>query len=129
MWRRRHRSKIQRRSPISSRSPPWSRNSAAPRPPCGLTGPIPIVTTPPPPKFRLAGDTAGFAPAGPCFAQHFGRELAARGGHLLLTEDRHPMIPAVIAHGYGLFSARYGNIYNVRQLKELFEQAVGRRPP
>src|SRR5258708_6063380 len=72
----------------------------------------------PAPKFRFNIETDRFATAGSCFAQHFGRELAGRGGHLVLAEDRHPLlIPEDAGHGYGLFSARYGNLYNTRQLR------------
>jgi hypothetical protein len=84
----------------------------------------------PAPKFRFNLRADWFATAGSCFAQHFGRELAARGGNLMLAEDRHPLlIPEDAGHGYGVFSARYGNLYNTRQLKELLDQAFGLRPP
>ncbi len=83
----------------------------------------------PNPRFQFALATDKFATAGSCFAQHFGRELVARGGQLLMTETRHPLIDAGADHGYGLFSARYGNLYNTTQLRELFEQACGVRPP
>lgn len=83
----------------------------------------------PAPKFQFRLDLERFGTAGSCFAQHFGRELVARGGQLLLAEARHPLVPETAGHGYGVFSGRYGNIYNTRQLRELFEQALGVRPP
>ena len=70
-----------------------------------------------------------FAPAGSCFAQHFARELAARGGRVLAVESRHPLEPADAALGYGVFPARFGNIYTARHLRELLEQAFGERDP
>lgn len=70
-----------------------------------------------------------FATSGSCFAQHFAKSLAARGGNVLFTETRPHLIPATADHGYGQFSARYGNIYTTRQLLELLSQAVGHRPP
>lgn len=77
-------------------------------------------------KFAFAaGDL--FAPAGSCFAQHFARELAARGGRVLATETRHPLEPADRDLGYGVFPARFGNIYTARHLRELLEQALGER--
>ena len=79
-------------------------------------------------KFTFSPKIA-FATAGSCFAQHFGRELAKRGGMLLISEARHPLIPASADHGYGTFSGRFGNIYTVRQLRELLEQALGLRAP
>jgi hypothetical protein len=77
-------------------------------------------------KFDLTQDR--FATAGSCFAQHFARELRKAGGKYVESEPRHPLIPEGSGHGYGLFSARYGNIYTVRQLRELLEQAFGVRP-
>jgi len=70
-----------------------------------------------------------FATSGSCFAQHFGRQLMARGGKVMFAETKHPLIPASYGHGYDVFSARYGNIYTTRQLLELLQQATGRRAP
>ncbi len=72
--------------------------------------------------------TDSFVTAGSCFAQHFANRLTARGGNVLIAEQRHPMVPESCEHGYGLFSARYGNIYTVRQLLEMLEQAFRIRP-
>jgi len=76
--------------------------------------------------FDLAVDR--FATAGSCFAQHFARELRKAGGKYVESEPLHPLIPETSGHGYGLFSARYGNIYTTRQLRELLEQAFGLSP-
>ena len=76
--------------------------------------------------FDLAKDR--FATAGSCFAQHFARALREAGGLYAESETRHPLVPEDAGHGYGLFSARYGNIYTTRQLRELLEQALGERP-
>lgn len=67
------------------------------------------------------------ATAGSCFAQHIARHLAKSGFHFLVTETAHPIVPAEAAlrHGYGQFSARYGNIYTARQLLQLFDRAFG----
>jgi hypothetical protein len=78
-------------------------------------------------KFAFSPEN-NFVTAGSCFAQHFAKQLTARGGNVLVGEQRHPLIPEASEHGYGLFSARYGNIYTVRQLLELLEQAFGIRP-
>jgi GSCFA family protein len=77
--------------------------------------------------FDLSQDC--FATGGSCFAQHFGRELRRMGGRLCAAETRHPLMAEDAQHGYDLFSARYGNIYTTRQLRELVEQAFGLRPP
>lgn len=71
------------------------------------------------------------ATAGSCFAQHIARHLAASGFHYLVTETAHPIIPAEAgkAAGYGLYTARYGNIYTTLQLVQLFDRAYGRFEP
>jgi hypothetical protein len=79
-------------------------------------------------KFTF-GPADRFATAGSCFAQHLARHLETRGVELLVAEARHPLVRQDSGHGYGLFSARYGNIYTVRHLRELVEQALGARPP
>lgn len=74
---------------------------------------------------------AKIATAGSCFAQHIGRELKGRGLHYLDYEPAPPFLNAEDADrlGYGIYSCRYGNIYTVRQLKQLFDEAFGRRTP
>jgi len=80
-------------------------------------------------KFTFDISADNFATAGSCFSQHFGREVARRGGRLVTTETRHPLVRPVPNDGYDLFSARYGNIYTTRQLCELIDQAFGFREP
>ena len=67
------------------------------------------------------------AAAGSCFAQHIARHLRAAGFQYLVTETAHPIVPAGLAepYGYGLFTARFGNIYTARQLLQLFQRAYG----
>lgn len=79
-------------------------------------------------KFTFA-PADRFATAGSCFAQHLARSLEARGVELVVAEARHPLVREDSGHGYGIFSARYGNIYTVRHLRELIEQALGIREP
>lgn len=76
--------------------------------------------------FKIDRSTR-IATAGSCFAQHIARYLSNSGFCYLVTERAHPMIPKVVAekHQYGLFSARYGNIYTTRQLLQLFKRAQG----
>ncbi len=57
--------------------------------------------------------------AGSCFAQHIARTLSARGFGYLVTEPGPP------EEGYGLYPARFGNIYTVRQLRQTFQRAYG----
>jgi len=71
------------------------------------------------------------ATAGSCFAQHVARHLAASGFNYLVTERAHPIIDpaAARAAGYGLYTARYGNIYTTLQLVQLVDRAYGRFAP
>jgi hypothetical protein len=81
-------------------------------------------------KFAIDKETR-IATAGSCFAQHIGRRLAARGFNVLDYEPAPPKIRPELAQnfGYGLFSARYGNIYLVRQLLQLAREALGQWTP
>lgn len=69
--------------------------------------------------------------AGSCFAQHITRHLRARQLRLVDTEPAHPLLPEATAAacGYGLYSARYGNIYTSRQLLQLLRRCEGRFQP
>lgn len=71
------------------------------------------------------------ATAGSCFAQHIARNLRARGFTVIDTEPAPwGLAPeAAAAHGYGIYSARFGNIYTARQLLELLREAFAPEPP
>jgi hypothetical protein len=71
------------------------------------------------------------ATAGSCFAQHIARHLRTAGFNYYVLEPGHPILPAEIRekHNYGLFSARFGNIYTARQLWQLFRRAYGELTP
>ena len=71
--------------------------------------------------------TTKVATAGSCFAQHIARHLKLNGFNYYVTETGHPVLPETVrlANNYGLFSARYGNIYTARQLLQLFQRAYG----
>ena len=73
-------------------------------------------------KFRIARDEK-IVTAGSCFAQHVARYLTAQGFNHHITEDAHPILAQAIAekHNYGMFAARYGNIYTARQLLQLLQ--------
>ncbi|MEJ0046377.1 MAG: GSCFA domain-containing protein [Rhodospirillales bacterium] len=62
------------------------------------------------------------AAAGSCFAQHIARHLKASGYNFLQAEP--PLSPTE-----PVFSARYGNIYTVRQLRQLLAGAYGLHRP
>lgn len=86
----------------------------------------PVVEAP----FRFAARDE-VATAGSCFAQHIGRYLKSSGCNYLVTEEPHSFIgpQATEALNYGIYSARYGNIYTSRQLLQLFDRAYGRFAP
>lgn len=80
------------------------------------------------PKFRLRpGDRV--ATAGSCFAQNIGRYIRPSALHLVDVEPPPDKMPDRVAErfGYGLYSARYGNIYTARQLRQLLEDAIAGR--
>lgn len=75
------------------------------------------------PKFRITRKHR-IATAGSCFAQHVGRTLRRAGFNVLDAEPGPAVPPAALnAYGYGLYSARYGNIYTTRQLRQLLQEA------
>ncbi len=82
------------------------------------------------PKFRVTGDMR-IATAGSCFAQHVGRALRGAGLDVIDAEPLPATVsdPTAQKFGYRLYSARYGNIYTARQLRQLFEEATGRFEP
>lgn len=80
-------------------------------------------------KFDIAPG-ASVATAGSCFAQHLGRHLRARF-RFVDTEPAPPDLPreARPTFGYGLFSARYGNVYSAAHLRQLAAEALGAFTP
>lgn len=82
------------------------------------------------PKFRIARDTRVFT-AGSCFAQHLGQALKRAGIHVIDEEPALRGMPARVARelGYGVYAARFGNIYTVRQFRQLVEELLGRATP
>lgn len=82
------------------------------------------------PRFRIDAKTR-LATAGSCFAQHLGRRLRDHGGRVLDVEPAPNGLPDDVArsYGYGVYSARYGNIYTARQLAQLAQEALGRWRP
>ncbi len=77
-------------------------------------------------KFSISPE-AEIATAGSCFAQHVSRYLKGNGYNILDVEPAPPGLPEVRHKnfGYSLYSARYGNIYTVRHLRQLAEEAAG----
>ncbi|MEZ5823427.1 MAG: GSCFA domain-containing protein [Geminicoccaceae bacterium] len=71
------------------------------------------------------------ATAGSCFAQHIARYIKNSGGSYFVTEPGHQLLPPDVRRrfNYGTFTARFGNVYTVRQLLQLLERAYGQRTP
>ena len=75
-------------------------------------------------KFDI-GPEDRIVTSGSCFAQHISKKLVASG---FLYKDYEPAPPPLSEglrskYGYGVYSARYANIYTVRQLLQLFNRA------
>lgn len=75
--------------------------------------------------------TDKIASAGSCFAQRISEALQSSGYTYFVTEEGPPFLSAERKHelGYRIYSARYGNIYTVLQLLQLFRRAFGRFEP
>lgn len=76
------------------------------------------------PRFTISRD-ARVATAGSCFAQHISRAISKSGFNYFVVESASG--PQDEGGGYGVFSARYGNVYTTVQLLQLFEEAFGTR--
>ncbi|WP_410209863.1 GSCFA domain-containing protein [Aquirhabdus sp.] len=74
------------------------------------------------------------ATAGSCFAQHISRTLQKKGFNYFISEKGDLSEIDLTAdeaqrRNYGVFSARFGNIYTARQLLQLFDRAYGHYTP
>jgi len=80
-------------------------------------------------KFKLT-PALKIATAGSCFAQHMANRLQSFGlSHWVVEQAPTGVSPARARElQYGVFSARYANVYTVRQLRQLVEFAFGLRP-
>ena len=81
-------------------------------------------------KFNIKANTK-IATAGSCFAQHISHHLKANGYKVLDVEPPPPGLPENLRKkfGYSTYSARYGNIYTVRQLLQLAQESAGEWTP
>jgi len=76
------------------------------------------------PKFRF--DTVPIVTFGSCFAQHFGQALRANGLEWHICEPGPNSSDELLRmYNYGVFSARTGNIYTTRMLRQWLELAFG----
>ncbi len=76
------------------------------------------------PKFTLDRNDR-IATAGSCFAQHISKKLSSLGFNYFVPEAGVGLDDATRGRrNYGVFSARYGNLYTVHQLHQLFREAM-----
>ncbi|MDP5192087.1 GSCFA domain-containing protein, partial [Rheinheimera baltica] len=79
-------------------------------------------------NFKIKEDTK-VVTAGSCFAQHLAKRLSSSGFQYLITEqglnfsDGHR-----VKNQYGVYSARFGNIYTTRQLRQLLNEVFLNEP-
>ena len=75
-------------------------------------------------KFPI-GESEKIATAGSCFAQNVAIYLKKNGFSVLDVEPAPPSLSEKVAKnfGYKIYSARYGNIYTIRQLLQLTQDA------
>lgn len=92
--------------------------------------PAPETVDPVLPRLELRPETR-IATAGSCFAQHIARALRRRGIAPIDVEPAPSALSAAEAQArqYGVYSARYGNLYTARQLLQLLQRATGRFEP
>ena len=81
-------------------------------------------------KFDIPADTK-IATAGSCFAQHISRHLKKNRYNILDVEPPPRGLPDKLhqKYGFSMYSARYGNIYTVRQLLQLAQEVAGEWKP
>ncbi len=81
-------------------------------------------------KFDISREM-GIATAGSCFAQHISKHLKQRGFNILNVEPTPRGLSSEDAKtfGYDVYSARYGNIYTVRQLLQLLQESRNKSFP
>jgi hypothetical protein len=67
------------------------------------------------------------ASAGSCFAQNISKALVNNGFNYFVTENAPNYLSTeqAVLYNYGVFSARYGNIYTTLQLLQLVQRAFG----
>lgn len=74
------------------------------------------------PRFKLSKQTR-VGTAGSCFAQHIAKKINAIGFNYFIPEAGENLPETERrARQFGVYSARYGNLYTVAQLLQLFEE-------
>ena len=80
-------------------------------------------------KFEMS-QSDKIATAGSCFADHVSRYLKTFGYNVIDVEPAPDCLPSALhtKNGYGIYSARYGNIYTAAQLLQLGREAITLKP-
>ena len=75
------------------------------------------------PRIDITPETRLFT-AGSCFAQHVTRYLKRAGMQVIDEEPAPDGLPDAVAskYGFGLYAARFGNIYTMRQFRQLLDE-------
>ncbi len=78
-------------------------------------------------KSAIISPEQKVATMGSCFAQHLAHHIQSSGLNYYIAESAPPGMGVQEAkrRHYGVFSARYGNVYTVRQATQLFDRAFG----
>jgi hypothetical protein len=80
-------------------------------------------------SFQITPETK-VGTAGSCFAQNIAKYMRRIGLTPFVTEPAHPTVAKLgEAFHYGVYSARYGNLYTARQAVQLFRRAFGTFTP
>ena len=82
-------------------------------------------------RSKVIGKNEKVATMGSCFAQHMAKYIAKSGLNYYVAEPPPEGMSSESSkeEGYGVFSARYGNVYTVRQALQLFDRAFGEFTP
>jgi hypothetical protein len=99
--------------------------------PKAMTAPAPGHVNPALPMQKMILPGHKIASIGSCFAQHLARHILRSGLDYLVTEKAPEGVDPVVARqrNFGVFSARYGNVYTVRQAVQLFDRAFAAFTP
>jgi GSCFA family len=74
-------------------------------------------------SFKL-GPSDAVMTMGSCFAQHVSKRLSKSGLNYLITEKNSSLNDRTSNDGFGVFTARYGNVYTILQALQLLDRCL-----
>lgn len=82
-------------------------------------------------KSKIISKDEKISTMGSCFAQHISNHLKKKSFNFYISENKpkNNNNDDLRKYDYGIYSARYGNIYTVRQAYQLFLECLGKRKP